>query len=159
MGTSKTFRNVCGVVAGATVLLGAAAPNGWASGPVPATSPAAVHASTAAGCQLPNGVKHVVSITFDNVHFFRDNPNVPSDLEQMPNLLNFLLENGVVSGNHHTPLISHTAHDIVTALTKQFGGRGGHLSRSSAPLEVRRERLAPGVGGLLTLGCRQRHLH
>ena len=38
-----------------------------------------------------------------------DNPRVPSDLEQMPNLLNFLLKNGVVSGNHHTPLISHTA--------------------------------------------------
>ncbi|HEX3740615.1 MAG TPA: hypothetical protein VHV29_12995, partial [Terriglobales bacterium] len=42
-------------------------------------------------CQLnsPTGkLKHVVYIEFDNVHFTRDNPNVPSDLEQIPNLLN-----------------------------------------------------------------------
>ena len=39
----------------------------------------------------PNGqIKHVINIVFDNVHFARDNPNVPSDLEQMPHLLNFL---------------------------------------------------------------------
>ena len=41
-------------------------------------------------CELGNGVSHVISIVFDNVHFFRDNPNVPSDLEQMPHLLSFL---------------------------------------------------------------------
>jgi hypothetical protein len=35
-------------------------------------------------CHLGNGVMHVVQITFDNVHYFRDNPNVPSDLEQLP---------------------------------------------------------------------------
>ena len=45
-------------------------------------------------CQLGNGVKHVVELTFDNLHFFRDNPNVPSDLEMMPNLLNFIEQNG-----------------------------------------------------------------
>ena len=45
-------------------------------------------------CNLGNGIKHVVYIQFDNVHFRRDNPNVPSDLEQMPNLLNFLEGNG-----------------------------------------------------------------
>ena len=45
---------------------------------------------TAASCQLGHGVKHVINLVFDNVHFFRDNPNVPSDLEQMPHLLNFL---------------------------------------------------------------------
>ena len=42
-----------------------------------------------ASCHLGNGVKHVVTLMFDNVHYFRDNPNVPSDLQQMPNLLNF----------------------------------------------------------------------
>ena len=47
-------------------------------------------AATTPSCNLGNGVKHVVEITFDNVHFFRDNPNVPSDLEMMPHLLNFL---------------------------------------------------------------------
>jgi hypothetical protein len=35
-------------------------------------------------CQLGNGVKHVINIVFDNVHFFRDNPNVPSDLSRCP---------------------------------------------------------------------------
>ncbi|MBV9585114.1 MAG: hypothetical protein JO213_09545, partial [Alphaproteobacteria bacterium] len=37
-----------------------------------------------------NKIQHVVFLQFDNVHLRRDNPNVPSDLEQMPNLLNFL---------------------------------------------------------------------
>jgi hypothetical protein len=59
------------------------------------------------------------------VHLRRDNPNVPSDLEQMPNLLNFLESNGFVSGKHHTPLISHTATDILTALTGVYGDRMG----------------------------------
>jgi hypothetical protein len=35
-------------------------------------------------CSLGNGIKHIVYIQFDNVHFRRDNPNVPSDLEQCP---------------------------------------------------------------------------
>src|SRR5215471_15142494 len=81
-----------------------------------------------ASCQLHsagNKIKRVVHITFDNVHLRRDNPNVPSDIEQMPNLLNFLLENGIVSGNHHTPLISHTATDILTSLTGVYGDRMG----------------------------------
>jgi hypothetical protein len=46
-----------------------------------------------AQCQLNSAgskIKHVIFVQFDNVHFRRDNPNVPSDLEQMPNLLNFL---------------------------------------------------------------------
>jgi hypothetical protein len=49
--------------------------------------------SASAACQLnaPGGqTKRVINIVFDNVHLRRDNPNVPSDLEQMPNLLNFL---------------------------------------------------------------------
>ena len=79
----------------------------------------------AASCSLGNGIKHVIHLTFDNVHLRRDNPNVPSDLEQMPHLLNFLQDNGIVSGNHHTPLISHTAHDITTALTGVYGARSG----------------------------------
>lgn len=84
--------------------------------------------SASATCQLnsPGGqIKHVVHISFDNVHLRRDNPNVPSDLEQMPNLLNFIQGNGVISGNHHTPLISHTATDILTAQTGVYGDRMG----------------------------------
>ena len=39
------------------------------------------------GCALssPTAPAHyVIDITFDNVHFTRDNPNVPSDVEQIP---------------------------------------------------------------------------
>src|SRR5438105_9599162 len=64
------------------------------------------------GCQLgkPAGsVQHVIYLQFDNVHFDRDNPNVPSDLEQMPHLLNFLTSNGTLLTQLHTPLIAHTA--------------------------------------------------
>ena len=87
---------------------------------------ASVAANAACQLQSPGGqIKHIVHITFDNVHLRRDNPNVPSDLEQMPNLLNFILNNGVISGNHHTPLISHTATDILTALTGSYGDRMG----------------------------------
>jgi hypothetical protein len=84
--------------------------------------------SASAACLLnsPGGqVKHVVHIVFDNVHLRRDNPDVPSDLEQMPNLLNFIQNNGTISGNHHTPLISHTATDILTAQTGVYGNRMG----------------------------------
>jgi len=89
---------------------------------------AATTSGARADCNLQsagNNIKHVVHITFDNVHLRRDDPNVPSDLEQMPNLLNFLLQNGTVSGNHHTPLISHTATDILTSLTGTYGDRMG----------------------------------
>jgi hypothetical protein len=83
------------------------------SGPAPTT------------CELGNGVQHVIEITFDNVHFFRDNPNVPSDLEMMPNLLNYIEQNGTMLSNNHTPLIAHTANDILTTLTGTYGDRHG----------------------------------
>src|SRR5207249_6857068 len=88
-----------------------------------------VHAVPASSiCQLnsPKGnVQHVIYVQFDNTHFTRDNPNVPSDLEQMPNLLNFIKSNGALLTNHHTPLISHTATDILTSLTGVYGDRHG----------------------------------
>ncbi len=76
-------------------------------------------------CHLGNGIKHVVQIGFDNVHFFRDNPNVPSDLEMMPNLLNFFTSNGTFLSNNHTPLIAHTAVDLLTTATGLYGDRQG----------------------------------
>src|SRR6516164_10888734 len=76
-------------------------------------------------CKLDSGIEHIVYIQFDNIHFRRDNPNVPSDLEQMPNLLNFLEDNGTFFTNHHTPLISHTSVDIVTSLTGVYGDKFG----------------------------------
>jgi hypothetical protein len=87
------------------------------------------HASVlSSGCQLNSAkgqIQHVIYIQFDNLHFTRDNPNVPSDLEQMPNLLNFMEQNGVLMTNHHTPLISHTATDILTSLTGVYGDEMG----------------------------------
>ncbi|HEV2036877.1 MAG TPA: hypothetical protein VGU71_22225, partial [Candidatus Dormibacteraeota bacterium] len=81
--------------------------------------------SEATTCELGNGVKHVVNVVFDNTHFTRDNPNVPSDLEQMPHLLNFIKGKGTLLTNEHTPLISHTATDILTTLTGVYGDRMG----------------------------------
>src|SRR5579864_5642902 len=89
---------------------------------------AVLSADANAGCQLnsPRGnIQHVIYVQFDNTHFTRDNPNVPSDLEQMPNLLNFIQGNGTLDTNHHTPLISHTANDILTSLTGVYGDRHG----------------------------------
>lgn len=76
-------------------------------------------------CRLGNGIQHVIYIQFDNLHFTRDNPNVPSDLEQMPNLLNFMRDNGVLLTDQHTPLIAHTGDDIVTSLTGLYPDQQG----------------------------------
>jgi len=43
----------------------------------------------------------------------------------MPHLRNFLKNNGTILTNHHTPLISHTATDILTSLTGVYGDRHG----------------------------------
>jgi hypothetical protein len=50
---------------------------------------------------------------------------VPSDLEQIPSLLNFLQGNGTLLANHHTPLIAHTSVDILTSLTGNYGENMG----------------------------------
>jgi hypothetical protein len=78
-------------------------------------------------CKLSSdgSIKHIFYLQFDNVHFARDNPTVPSDLEQMPNLLNFMKSNGTLLTNHHTPLISHTSIDIVTSLTGVYPDKFG----------------------------------
>ncbi len=85
----------------------------------------AAHDSPVSTCQLGGGIRQIVYIQFDNVHFRRDNPNVPSDLEQMPNLLGFMQSQGTLLTNHHTPLISHTSVDILTALSGLYGDRMG----------------------------------
>ena len=77
------------------------------------------------GCQLSGPVKHVIYLVFDNTHFLRDAPNVPSDLEQMPHLLNFLASNGTLMTNDHTILISHTAGGILSSLTGLYPDRTG----------------------------------
>src|SRR5690348_7868466 len=64
-----------------------------------ASTAAAKGTPTASSCHLGNGVKHVVEILFDNTHYNRDNPNVLSDLEQMPALKNFITDNGTLPSN------------------------------------------------------------
>ena len=88
--------------------------------PAQAAKPTACQLNSAGGA-----IKHVIQLQFDNVHFRRDNPTVPSDIEQMPNLYNFLVNNGTVLNNHHTPLISHTGTDILTTLTGVYPDRHG----------------------------------
>jgi hypothetical protein len=84
-------------------------------------------AHRATSCALgPTGaIRHVIYMQFDNVHYARDNPNVPSDLQQMPNLLNFITGHGTLVTHEHTPLIAHTANDIVTSESGLYGSNQG----------------------------------
>ncbi len=93
----------------------------------PGTAAAAAPRPATGSCALgPHGtIRHVIYIQFDNVHYTRDNPNVPSDLEQMPNLLNFITGHGTLITHEHTPLIAHTADDIVTSESGLYGSRQG----------------------------------
>src|SRR5271169_792018 len=135
-GRSPVSRRVRLLAGPLTVAAGGAVVLGMLAGPARA-APAAFSAPAAAGrvaapatttCALgANGssVKHVIYIQFDNVHYTRDNPNVPSDLQQMPNLRNFITGNGTLISHEHTPLIAHTADDIVTSETGLYGSGQG----------------------------------
>ena len=82
-------------------------------------------------CRLGNGIEHVIYIQFDNTHLTRDKAEVPSDLEQMPHLLNFIRGNGTVLNNDHTVLISHTAGGILSTLTGVYPDRHGQTVSNS----------------------------
>jgi hypothetical protein len=113
-------------MAGSAALLGALCVAASAApGLASAARPVAASDHSANSCHLGNGIKHVVQIGFDNVHFFRDNPNVPSDLEMMPSLLHFFESNGTFLSNNHTPLIAHTGDDLLTTATGLYGDRQG----------------------------------
>jgi len=81
--------------------------------------------TVAPSCQLANGIKHVIYLQFDNVHYKQDVSNVQSDIQQMPNLVNFLTQNGTLFTNDHTVLISHTSDGILSSLTGLYGDRDG----------------------------------
>ena len=102
---------------------------GALAGLLTVTTPSAYAATgSSTTCRLGFGdhrLTHIVYLQFDNVHLRRDNPNVPSDLEQMPNLLHFLEDRGTLLTKHYTPLISHTSVDITTALTGVYGDKFG----------------------------------
>ncbi len=118
---------VAGVASASLLLPTFAASNSAAAipGPVPA--------APAQGCVLgtTGAVKHVIYIQFDNTHLLRDNPNVPSDIEQMPALRNFMENNGTVLENDHTPLIAHTANDLLTSLTGVYPNDQGIAEANS----------------------------
>ena len=97
------------------------------------SSSVATSSSAATGCQLsPNGqIKHLVNMQFDNTHFARDRADVPSDLEQMPHLLNFLTSNGTLFTNDHTILISHTAGGILSIAHGPLPGPNGQTVSNS----------------------------
>src|SRR5258708_14830074 len=100
----------------------------YSAGALVALLAAGVAPANAAGCQLGqqgNSVQHILYIQFDNVHLRPDTPNVPSDLEQMPNLLQFLEGQGTLLTNHFTPLIAHTSVDIRGSRTGVKGEKMG----------------------------------
>jgi len=119
---SVRFTRSAALLAAAALTLGVTA---TAARPAPAvaTRPGA----GTPGCALGAGgsVRHVIYIQFDNVHYTRDNPNVPSDLQQMPNLLRFITGGGTLITHEHTPLIAHTADDIVTSESGLYGSGQG----------------------------------
>ncbi|GKQ52148.1 hypothetical protein [Bradyrhizobium sp. Ce-3] len=81
-----------------------------------------------AACELRargGAIKHVVQIELDNVHLRRDNPNVPSDLEQMPHLRDFLTRDGIIASNHQVSPLAETEPDTLTILTGLHGDRMG----------------------------------
>ncbi|HEY6399110.1 MAG TPA: hypothetical protein VIX82_16810 [Solirubrobacteraceae bacterium] len=91
-----------------------------------AVAPPAAGAEPASGCSFPNPrYKHVIYVQFDNFHLRRDNPNVPSDLQQIPALREFLANQGSLLSNDHTVLISHTAGGITSTLTGLYPDRMG----------------------------------
>jgi hypothetical protein len=97
-----------------------------------ALSPASAAAETSCRLNSARGeIRHVIYIQFDNTHLRRDNRNVPSDLEQMPHLLNFMTQNGTLLANDHTILISHTAGGILSSLTGVYPDRHGQTVSNS----------------------------
>src|ERR1051325_7273468 len=93
-------------------------------------------AEAAGSCQLgtkAGQVKHVIYLQFDNTHYNRDDKNksVASDLEQMPNLLNFLKDNGTLLTTDHPIRISHGAGGILSSLTGLYPDRMGQTVSNS----------------------------
>src|SRR4051794_33071878 len=129
-GRARTLAIVLAVVGiSAAAVLGATAATSRSTTKSPAAALAAPPGPTT--CGLRHNIKHVIFTIFDNVHFLRDNANVPSDLEQMPHLLNFIRGNGTLLTNDHTVLISHTGNGILTNLTGMYADRHGQAVANS----------------------------
>jgi hypothetical protein len=113
------------VLAATTVAAAIAAVAGVQAASARHDAPPTASSTTCALQSARAKIKHVIYIQFDNTHFSRDNPNVPSDLEQMPHLLSFIKGNGTLINKHHTVLISHTAGGILSSLTGLYPDRNG----------------------------------
>jgi hypothetical protein len=125
IGTKKRLASGAGAALVIGCLIGGAA---MAAAPAAAAPAAPQPGAASARCRLANAagpVEHVIYIQFDNTHFRRDVPNVPSDLEQLPHLLNFIKNLGTLNSDDHTILISHTAGGITSSLTGVYPDRHG----------------------------------
>lgn len=92
----------------------------------PGRQPEREAARETASCTLGHSekVRHVIHVTFDNVHLTRDAPGVPSDLEQMPHLRRFIEGKGTMLSNVHD-VLQHTATNVLTGLTGLYPDRHG----------------------------------
>ncbi|HWC22188.1 MAG TPA: hypothetical protein VG502_07830 [Flexivirga sp.] len=116
-----------GALAAAALCVGSTSPAlAAAPGPHPDHTPVS-------GCHLANGIQHVVQIDFDNVHLTRDKPNVASDLEQMPALLNFMKSQGVLMTNTHDDLV-HTGTNMISNATGLYPDRNAITQSNSGDL-------------------------
>jgi hypothetical protein len=106
-------------------------PTGTTSSGTGATVAAATGLGSLACAGGTGNVQHVIYVQFDNTHLLRDRPDVPSDLEQMPHLLDFLEQNGTVLSNDHTVLISHTGGGILSSITGVYPDRHGQAVSNS----------------------------
>jgi hypothetical protein len=131
--TSPVTRFTC--TAPGTATIGLSVSDGDAPCADAATVAVTCTALTASSsCRLGNGagsIQHVIYLQFDNTHLQRDRPNIPSDLESMPHLLNFIRGNGTMMANDHTILISHTAGGFLSTYTGLYPDRHGQTVSNS----------------------------
>src|SRR5437867_3245879 len=128
--TSRLARRLGSLIASSGIIASAVAGSATlGSATVAAASPAAGQSTCTLGPK--DAVKHVIYVQFDNTHLLRDRALVPSDLEQMPNLLNFMKDNGTLLSNDHTILISHTGGGILSSLTGVYPDRHGQTVSNS----------------------------
>ncbi len=128
MEDGQKFPRFAAAVLGVVALLLALAASGFATahGTAKRTAEtAAIGGCTLGGAGQAAHIQHVIYLQFDNVHYRSDLAGVPGDLQQMPNLLNFLTQQGTLFTNDHTILISHTAGGILASLTGLYPDRGG----------------------------------
>ena len=106
----------------------------WRPRAAAATAPDQRAAAAAAGCELrspTNRVRHVIQVQFDNTHLRRDFPNVLSDLEQMPTLLEFVRRQDDCCGRRpHDPDRPHRG-GILSTLTGLYPDRNGQTVSNS----------------------------